>query len=79
MKTSIAFEKEDSGPLLSRCVRIALSRRDLCEAFATRCQQIATKEGLNGRPIADYIRLAKQHRNNMRAMLTDIESGAMLA
>lgn len=69
---------DDAGPLLSRCLRIDMAQRGLAEAFAARVQEIATKEGLNGRPIADYIRLAKDCRNNMRAMLQAVEAGKML-
>jgi DNA polymerase-3 subunit gamma/tau len=68
---------EDTAPLLSRCVRIDLARRDLAKPFAKRCQEIATKEGLNGQELKDYVRLAQTYRNNMRAMLQAVESGAM--
>ncbi|MCJ7828440.1 MAG: AAA family ATPase [Dehalococcoidia bacterium] len=70
-------DKQDAGPLLSRCLRLDLARRDLASAFAQRAYEIANKEGLNGRPIEQYVRLCKDNRNNMRAVLQAIESGAM--
>ena len=71
-------EVSDSVPLLSRCVRLELPRRGLAERFAARVKQIAEPEGLDGKPLADYIRLMKSCRNNARAALMAVESGAML-
>lgn len=71
-------DKADSSPFASRCISLRLASRGLCEPFAERARNIATSEGLNGRPIADYIKLMKQCRNNLRMALSKIEAGAML-
>jgi len=70
---------DDAHPLLSRCIRLELSRRGLAEAFAARAREIAQAEGLDGQPHAKYVRLAQERRNNFREMLQRIEAGDMLA
>jgi hypothetical protein len=71
------FDKEDAGPLLSRCVDLALTNQGLSTKFAKRVQEIATEAGMNGQPIDAYLKLGKQLAYNMRAMLQAVESGAM--
>lgn len=68
----------DAHPLLSRCLPIPMAQRGLCEAFAARALEIARAEGLDGQPIEKYVRLVKDKRNNMRAVLQAIEACEML-
>lgn len=70
-------EKIDAHPLLSRCQEVPLSRRDLAQSFAERAKQIAQAENLDGKPDEDYLKLVRKHKNNMRAVLQEIEAGEM--
>jgi hypothetical protein len=75
---SLFEDYNDASPLLSRCLRLDLSRRNLAKAFAARAQEIAKSEGLDGAPFGKYLQLVENCRNNFRAMLQAIEGGEML-
>ena len=68
----------DAHPLLSRCICISLATRGLAPIFAARAQEIARENGLDGKPIARYVKLVQEKRNNFRAVLSAIEACEML-
>lgn len=74
-EASLFEDMADASPLLSRCLEVPMSARGLADVFAERAHRIADAEGLNGRDMKWYKRLAMDKRNNMRAMLSAIEAG----
>jgi replication-associated recombination protein RarA len=74
------FEAQiDAAPLLSRCTVIQLENGEKqTKAFAEHCRLVALCENLDGQPVEKYIALAKLHKNNLRAMLSAIETGNMV-
>jgi DNA polymerase III delta prime subunit len=69
----------DAGPFGSRVTRINLTNQGLSKAFAERSQLVAIQHGLDGgADLAQYEKLAKRCKNNLREMLELIEDGCML-
>ena len=77
-ESSLFDDQIDANPLLSRCAKIELTNQGLAKVFAEHCRKVATSEGLNGKTLQSYIRLAQNCKNNCRQMLMTIESGEML-
>ena len=71
-------DHEDTGPLLSRCIEVKLSRQGLCKPMAEAVKRIAESESLDGQPLTKYVRLMQECSNNMRRAIQVIESGGML-
>lgn len=67
----------DNGPLYSRCHCIRLTNQGIAEPFARRVKSIAEAEGLDGQPIAKYVALIRQCKNNMRRAIQLIEAGEL--
>lgn len=72
------FGDHDSGPFASRCFKVTLTNQGLAKPFAERAKAIAETEGLDGQPLPAYVKLVQGCKNNMRAVLQQIEAGAMV-
>ena len=75
----VLFEKDDGGPLLSRCCRFNLSVTATSETLlAARLQNVAKLEALDGKPFGHYVSLLRKCDGNLRAALMAVESGECL-
>ena len=70
----------EARPLLSRCHAIKLAQSNITAPFAARLKSIAQAEGLDGRPIEDYVKLLRRAEvgNNLRHALELVQEGEML-
>lgn len=69
---------EQGGAFMSRCIQVELSQQGLARPFAEHVRRIAQAEGLDGQPIARYVKLANDCKSNLREMLQKVESGEMM-
>jgi DNA polymerase-3 subunit gamma/tau len=71
-------DHHDAPAFLSRCALIELTTRDLEGSFAVHALKVARAEGLDSQPLDAYVQLARRCKCNLRAMLQEIDCGAML-
>lgn len=70
----------DAAPWMSRCLPVQLAQRDVAKPMAERALDIARREGLDGgADLPRVVKMLQEHRNNLRAVLQDIEAGALLS
>ena len=68
----------DAEALVSRCSVIKLTSTGVTEAYAQHVKEIAQREGLDGKPIEAYEKLARETNRNLRAMISRVEAGEMM-
>ena len=72
-------EKIDASPLMGRCMVIRTTNQGTAQAYAELAYKVANDAGLNGQPMDKYLGLVRKHKGNLRAVLQDIQGGAMVA
>lgn len=71
--------KHDALPFLSRAIDIPLAcDEEYLLAAATHVQAVARSLSLDGKPLDDYLNLARQCKGNLRGMLQKVGAGEML-
>ena len=77
---AMLFDGIDAAPLVSRCLPIQLAQRGMATGFAALARSIALREGLTSNDVPEkrFLTAVKESRNNMRAVLQLVESGAFL-
>ena len=69
----------DACTFMSRAIELELEHgEDVVLAFALRARSIAQGEGLDGKPIGDYVNLVRDCGCNLRKALQRIEAGEMV-
>ncbi len=65
------------GPFMGRVKPLALKKSGLKEPFAARLRQIAKAEGLDGKPLAHYLRAVETNRCDLRTCIQSLEMGTL--
>lgn len=77
MQLALKYRPRQWADVISQPKAVAMLQR-LAKPMAEAVQGIARAEGLDGQPIARYVRLMQECGNNMRRALQIVEAGAML-
>ena len=72
-------DAQQNRALASRVLTVSLTNQGLAKAFAARAREIAAAEGLDGAPLSVYEKRCRELRNNMRALLQEVEEGRFIA
>lgn len=68
----------DFKPLMGRCCVLNLSSQGWAQPAAEYAQRVAQSEGLDGKPIAAYVRLINECGGSLREAISRIDRGVML-
>lgn len=72
------YEKlPDARPFIGRMNHVPMAQRGIADVIAEKAKQVAMAEGLDGKPLEAYKRLANDCRQSWREVYSRIESGVM--
>ena len=71
-------EEIETVPFGSRTIQLSLkSDENVTLSFAIRARNAAQAEGMDGRPLDEYVKLVRKHNHNLREVFQAIDAGVM--